>query len=152
MTDDWTRYDANSAIVRTSSLSPAEIERFVKAFEAEIERVWEAMVRDYRKKTIQPEMIPQVEGHFRMKLVYRLLAEDLIEKNGMSCLAKIGAGEEAPLEELCRRIEKATGIDGGLIRKTLQSFVVSGYLKEETVGATVHWFWTHNNRVDHHRM
>ncbi len=82
LTDDWTRYDANSAIVRTSSLSPEEIERFVKAFEAEIERVWESMVRDYREKTIQPEMILQVEGHFRMKLVYRLLAEDLIEKVG----------------------------------------------------------------------
>jgi anaerobic magnesium-protoporphyrin IX monomethyl ester cyclase len=152
VTDDWTRYDANSAIVRTSSLSPAEIERFVKAFEAEIERVWESMVRDYREKTIQPELIPQVEGHFRMKLVYRLLAEDLIEKAGRFDLLETNAGGETLLQGLCLRIEKTTGIDGELIRKTLRSFVASGYLKAETVGTTVRWFWTHNNRVDHHRI
>mgnify|MGYP001446353125 CR=1 FL=1 len=150
LTDDWTRYYANSAIVRTSSLSPAEIERFVKAFEAEIERVWESMVRDYREKTIQPEMIPQVEGHFRMKLVYRLLAEDLIEKVGRFGLPENGAGEEALIEGLCLRIEEATGTDRELVGKTLRSFVASGYLKAETIGAMVRWFWTHNNRVDHH--
>ncbi len=152
LTDDWTRYDANSAIVRTSALSPEEIERFVKTFEAQIERVWKSMVRDYREKTIQPEMILQVEGHFRMQLVYRLLAEDLIEKAGVFCLPKIGNRAEAILEELCLRIEQATAIDGELIRKTLRSFVASGYLKAESDGATVHWFWTHNNRVDHHRL
>ena len=152
LTEDWSRYDANSAIVRTSSLSPAAIERFVKAFEAEIERVWESMVRDYREKTIQPEMIPQVEGHFRMKLVYRLLAEDLIEKVGRFGLPENGAGEDALLEGLCLRIEEATGTDRELIGKTLRSFVASGYLKAETIGAMVRWFWTHNNRVDHQGM
>jgi anaerobic magnesium-protoporphyrin IX monomethyl ester cyclase len=151
LTDDWTLYDANHAIVRTSSLSPTDIERFVKGFEAEIEHVWEAMVRDYREKTIQPELVLQVEGHFRMKLVYRLLAEDLIEKVGDFCLPLTGNHGETILEKLCLRIEEATAIDGELIRKTLRSFVASGYLKAETDGAMVHWFWTHNNRVDHHR-
>jgi anaerobic magnesium-protoporphyrin IX monomethyl ester cyclase len=152
LTDDWTRYDANSAIVRTSSLSPGDLDRFVKTFEAEIQRVWESMVRDYREKTIQPELILQVEGHFRMNLVYRLLAEDLIEKNGGFLLPGIGERGETVLEELRLRIEGATGIDGGLIRKTLRSFVASGFLKAEADGAAVRWFWTHNNRVDHHGL
>ncbi len=151
VTDDWTRYDANSAIVRTSSLSTAEIERFVKAFEAEIQVMWESMVRDYEDKTLRPEMSLQVEGHFRMKLVYRLLSEDLIEKTGRFGMPAVGS-EDAILEELGQRMEGATGIDRGLIRTTLRSFVASGYLKAETDGATVHWFWTHNNHVDHHRI
>ena len=148
LTDDWTRYDANSAIVRTASLSPAQIERFVKAFEAEIQGVWESMVRDYREGTLAPEMVLQVEGHFRMKLVYRLLAEDLIEEVGTVRRPGVGQGKTALLEELCVRIEGATGIDGGLIRRTLRSFVASGYLKAERAGETARWFWTHNNRVD----
>jgi hypothetical protein len=56
------------------------------------------------------------------------------------------------LEELCLRIEEVTGIDGVLIRKTLGSFVVSGYIKAETAGKTVNWFWTHNNCIVHHPM
>ena len=44
LTDDWTRYDANSAIVRTSALSPEEMNRFVADFESEIANVWEEMV------------------------------------------------------------------------------------------------------------
>jgi len=32
LTDDWSKYDANSAIVRTSSLSPEEINEFVAEF------------------------------------------------------------------------------------------------------------------------
>ena len=45
LTDDWTRYDANSAIVRTSRLSPEEINRFVAEFESEIEQAWQEMVQ-----------------------------------------------------------------------------------------------------------
>ncbi len=82
LTDDWTRYDANSAIVRTSPLSPEEMNRFVAEFEAQIDSVWEEMVRGYHEKTNPPGIDLQVEGHFRMKLVYRLLSEDLIEKAG----------------------------------------------------------------------
>jgi len=41
LTDDWSRYDANSAIVRTSSLSPEEINEFVAEFERKNQKEWE---------------------------------------------------------------------------------------------------------------
>ena len=37
LTDDWTKYDANRAIVRTSALSADDIRRFVDAFDGKIE-------------------------------------------------------------------------------------------------------------------
>ena len=83
-------------------------------FEAEIDSVWEEMVRGYHEKTNPPEIDLQVEGHFRMKLVYRLLSEDLIEKVGAFPLPEIADGSnDGSLEELCRRIEEATGEEGG---------------------------------------
>ena len=149
LTDDWSRYDANSAIVRTSRLSPEEINRFVAGFESEIRQAWEAMVQGYHEKTNPPEIDLQVEGHFRMQLVYRLLSEDLIEKLGAFLLLEIDDGsEETSLEELCRRIEEETGIDGVLIRKTIRSLVSSGYIKTEIAAEMLSWHWTHNNRVD----
>jgi hypothetical protein len=85
-----------------------------------------------------------------MKLVYRLLSEGLIEKSGAFTLPGIDDGsEETTLPELCRRIEEATGIDGVLISKTLQSLLASGYLKAENTGEMARWYWTHNRHVDH---
>ena len=55
----------------------------------------------------------QVEGHFRMKLVYRLLSEDLIEKWGAIPAPDSTESTELLQEELCRRIEEATGVEGG---------------------------------------
>lgn len=150
LTDAWERYDANSAIVKTSALSPEEMESFVRKFEAEIEEVWESMVRDYREKTGTPEIDLHVEGHFRMKLIYRLLSEDLIEERGVFPPPGIaGVSGDDLLAELCRRIEEATGDDGVLIGKTLRSLHASGYLKAEKTGGMVRWYWTHNRHVDH---
>jgi anaerobic magnesium-protoporphyrin IX monomethyl ester cyclase len=68
LSDDWTRYDANSAIVRTSRLAPEEMDRFVARFESTIDAAWQEMVRGYREKNNPPGIDIQVEGHFRLKI------------------------------------------------------------------------------------
>lgn len=146
LTDDWTRYDANSAIVRTSALSPEEMNRFVGDFESKIAEAWEEMVRGYREGTNPPEIDLQVEGHFRMELVFRLLAEDLIEEHGVLTDKDGSAGMESLREELCRRIEKATHVDGPLIRRTIAMFLEKGYLRLGELNGIYRWFWTHNQR------
>ncbi|MCK9365043.1 MAG: hypothetical protein M0P74_15755 [Syntrophales bacterium] len=78
-----------------------------------------------------------------MKLVYRLLSEDLIENLGVveNC-ADSGFAEK----ELCRRIETATGIEGELIRKTVGDFIEKGYLCAMFSEDSFVWCWTHNNQ------
>jgi anaerobic magnesium-protoporphyrin IX monomethyl ester cyclase len=151
VTDDWTRYDANSAIVRTSRLTPEEMDRFVAEFESTLDAAWQEMVTAYHKKTNPPGIGIQVEGHFRMNLVFRILNEDLIEKMGSISLAlsKISdRSEEASLGVICRRIEEATGVNGELIRKTLFSLADSGYIKAAITEEILSWHWTHNRHVD----
>jgi anaerobic magnesium-protoporphyrin IX monomethyl ester cyclase len=147
LTDDWTRYDANSAIVRTSALAPEEMEHFVGEFEAWIAKAWEEMVKGYRDKTNAPDIDMQVEGHFRMKLVWRLLSEDLIEKLG-EIPSDVIENSASIQDILCRRIEEATGVDGALIDATIRAFVDKGYIRPETDGGQCRWHWTHNNHVD----
>jgi anaerobic magnesium-protoporphyrin IX monomethyl ester cyclase len=148
LTDDWTRYDANSAIVRTAALSPEEMNRFVADFECLITKAWEEMVQGYHDRTNTPGIDMQVEGHFRMKLVYRLLSEDLIEKWGAISVSDIEDSKDRLQEELCRRIEEATGVEGGLIRGTIRGFIKKGYIRPAISGGECRWHWTHNNRVD----
>ena len=148
LTDDWTRYDANSAIVRTAALSPEEMNRFVADFESTIAKAWEEMVQGYHDGTNTPGIDMQVEGHFRMKLVYRLLSEDLIEKWGVIPASDSAQSMDFLQEALCRRIEETTGVEGGLIRRTIRGFVEKGYIRAAILGGECRWHWTHNNRID----
>jgi len=148
LTDDWTRYDANSAIVRTAALSPEEMNRFVADFECTITKAWEEMVQGYHDRTNTPGVDMQVEGHFRMKLVYRLLSEDLIEKWGAIPALDSTESTELLQEELCRRIVKATGVDGGMVCRAIRVLIEKGYIRPAISGGECLWHWTHNNRVD----
>lgn len=146
LTDDWERYDANSAIVRTSALSPEDIEAFVGAFDREINDAWEKQVRDYREGRGLPEENFRVEGHFRMQLVYRILSEDLIETCG--CFSLEQEPDTGTVDMLCTKIEEKTGFDRELIRKTIEDFIRAGYIKPARAGGNIAWYWTHNNSVD----
>jgi len=146
LTDDWTRYDANSAIVRTSRLEPEEMEAFVALLDQEITEKWERQVRDYREGRGLTEDNLRVGGHFRMQLVYRILSEDLIETLGR--LPEDHASGNGSVGTLCDRIGEVTGFDPGLIRKTMEDFVGAGYIKPQRAGNTLAWRWTHNNRID----
>jgi len=146
LTDDWSRYDANSAIVRTSTLSPEDIEEFVAAFDREINDEWEKQVRDYREGRGLPEDNFRVGGHFRMQLVYRLLSEDLIETCGLFPVNH--ASDNGTVGMLCGKIEEVTGFDSRLVRNTIEDFVDAGYIKPERRGDNIAWYWTHNNRID----
>ncbi|TFG93598.1 MAG: B12-binding domain-containing radical SAM protein, partial [Syntrophobacterales bacterium] len=145
LTDDWTRYDANSAIVRTSRLSPGDMDAFVAVFNAEIDEAWKKQLCDYREGRGLPEDNLRVGGHFRMHLVYRLLSEDLIETHGHLPVDHTSNGS---VGTLCDRISAVTGFDPGLVRNTIEDFVGAGYIKPRRTGDTLAWHWTHNNRVD----
>jgi hypothetical protein len=146
LTHDWSRYDANSAIVKTSRLSPEQINAFVAEYDREINEVWEKQVRGYREKTNTPYEDLQVAGYFKTQFVYRLLSEDLIEALGSFRLNGRKRGDA--VEALCQRLEKATEADPALIRKTLQTFIDRGYIKSRQDNENLIWYWTHNNRVD----
>jgi radical SAM superfamily enzyme YgiQ (UPF0313 family) len=151
LTDDWSRYDANSAIVRTSSLSPEQINAFVGEFEGIINECWKKQVLGYYDKTNTPVEDLQVEGYFKTRFVYRLLSEDLIES-----LGEIPAADASPepgeiinasIERLCRRLHAATDADESLLRRTIRLFIDKGYIKARQNGKSLIWSWTHNNRL-----
>lgn len=148
LTDDWSRYDANSAIVRTSALTPEAINRFVAKFDEEINRAWEEQVQRYHDKTNTPEEDLRVAGHYRMGLVYKMLSEDLLEACGSFPADTQNSDPEKTFDPLCQRIEEATGFDSELIHMTIRSFIDAGYIKLRQKDNTLIWYWTHNNKVD----
>lgn len=144
LTDDWSRYDANSAIVHTSSLTAEAINQFVAEFEREIQEAWEKQVQGYYDKTNTPEEDFKVAAHFRMNLVYKLLSEDLLE----ACGSFTNDEQSEPVDRLCQRLQEATGLDIDLIQRTIQSFIECGYIKFRQENGSLIWYWTHNNQGD----
>ncbi|HOF04835.1 MAG TPA: radical SAM protein [Syntrophales bacterium] len=149
LTDDWTRYDANRAITRTSRLRPEDIDAFVDEFEGEIMKGWHKQVRNYQTGANSPAEDLQVAGYFRTQFVYRLLSEDLIERLGEDEVGEDEAGSE---ERLCRRLIATTGTDEALVRRAVADFISRGFIKYGTrvgiPGGKPGWFWTHNNKID----
>jgi anaerobic magnesium-protoporphyrin IX monomethyl ester cyclase len=148
LTDDWSRYDANSAIVRTSALTPEDINQFVAEFDEEINEAWEKQIQRYHEGTNTPEEDLRVAGHYRMGLVYRILSEDLLEACGSFPADSQNDNPENTFGPLCQRIEEATGCGRDLVYQTLKSFLDAGYIKRKEQDKNLIWYWTHNKQVD----
>ena len=148
LTDDWSKYDANRAIIRTSSLSSQEIEKFVDEFNGELDLAWQKMVENYRNGIANTEETLRVAGHYRMNLVYKLLSEDIIERYGTFPLAQLNESKNGAMNLLCERIGGLTDSEPEVISKTIMDFCSKDYLKSRQEDDKLVWYWTHNNRVD----
>ncbi|MCJ8500142.1 B12-binding domain-containing radical SAM protein [Desulfatitalea alkaliphila] len=145
LTDDWRQYDANQAIVRTSRLSPEEMDRFVAEVYHRQQEKTDPMEARYLQGDCSDQEYLMFEGLYRMRLVYRLLAEDMIEG------ARLPAGADGPdpTTALVTHIARTTRMDTPLVDRTIKALVERGYLRWETHGEESCWFWTYNNRLPH---
>jgi anaerobic magnesium-protoporphyrin IX monomethyl ester cyclase len=144
LTDDWDLYDANSAIVRTSQLAPKDMENFVSALTEMHQDEWRKTEKKYHEGTCTPDEHIQIEGFYRMQIIFRLLSEDLIETITTS------EDEEDPVGELCDKIsEIIADIEcNELVKRTITSLLDAEYIKSKRSDGTITWYWTHNNRLD----
>jgi radical SAM superfamily enzyme YgiQ (UPF0313 family) len=144
LTDDWSRYDANKAIVRSSRLSPQEMDAFVDALYQKHQVKTEAAEKRYLAGDCTPEEFMMFEGYYRMKLVFELLSKDIVE-----ALAPLPADASDPAAALIESIVQATRMAPSLVDRTIQNFIQTGYLKSRPVTDGRQWFWTHNHQMDH---
>jgi radical SAM superfamily enzyme YgiQ (UPF0313 family) len=137
LTDDWAKYDANSAIVRTSHLSPEEMNEFVAAAYRPIFEEWEAMKKRHAEGLSKDVEWLRVEGDKRLHLMFKILSEDLIETEGV--VPNVGGND--PLNELCRRIARKTGREESFALRCLTDCVAKKYLACVENNGSAIWHW-----------
>ncbi len=147
LTNDWDLYDANRAIVRTSSLSAEEMNEFLTDFENTCNEQWDIVKQRYQKGQCTPGESLRVEGVDRMYLIYKLLSEDVISGAGTFSID----GHD-PITELAIRVTPFTNHGYDFVHKTLNSLAEKKYLAFERINGHIRWFWTHNNRVEHFQL
>jgi anaerobic magnesium-protoporphyrin IX monomethyl ester cyclase len=142
MTDDWTRYDANDAIVKTSSLQPREMRDFGARYDAEMKSDWDKIIQRYNEGKGSVEDKMQVEGNWRMKLTYQLLKNDIIEKCGFIENALYKGSKENAVRELCRKVKDCTHADAGMVDNTISDFAGRGYFRFDVSEKGCQWSWS----------
>ncbi|MCF8053889.1 MAG: B12-binding domain-containing radical SAM protein [Deltaproteobacteria bacterium] len=126
ISDDWSLYDANHAVTRTSSLSPKEIEGFVHNFEDELNVIWQEQVRCWRKKINSPEVEMRVEGHQRMNLIFQLLTEDWFDD--------YSPNGETMATDICQQIAHNTGFERGFVSEVIANLLARRLIMAESGG------------------
>lgn len=142
MTDDWNRYDANDAIVRTSALLPQDMHDFGVSYDDEMEADWNKIVRKYHEGVADVEDIMRVEGNWRMKLTYQILKSDVIEKCGFIEPALFNGSRDSALQELCRRVKEYTNASEKVVYDTIRDFAWRGYLSADISDKGCVWSWS----------
>jgi radical SAM superfamily enzyme YgiQ (UPF0313 family) len=148
LTNDWSLYDANRSVVRTSHLSAEQIERFVYDFEKTWLDAWQEMVDRYHNGTANPQDSFRVWGHYRMEFTYRLFSDDILEEHGRFPLNGIPGQAAADEKALFEKVAQLTGFEQGLVTATLKDFIEKGFIKARKEDGHVRWFWTHNRWKD----
>ncbi|MFP4475300.1 MAG: B12-binding domain-containing radical SAM protein [Desulfatibacillaceae bacterium] len=141
LTDDWSLYDANRPVVRTSRVGPEQMIEFVKRYDAECDAEWTAMTERYTRGTASGDERLRVEGQRKLDMVFRVLSEDLVERHG----AMNGVRDpQKALAVLSDRLAAECGKTPELVTGTLEAFVLSGFLRLESAADGARWQWAPN--------
>ncbi len=139
LTDNWTRYDANTAIVRTSHLDPESMDSFVARAYAPMVEKWESLKQRFAEGGCTPEEILMVESEQRLKLIYDMLSNDIVEETG-----SFQGSEKDAVEELSARVARETGISPEFVYRYINLWVVKKYLSYTDSNGYVKWEWAPN--------
>jgi len=138
LTHDWSKFDANQAIVRTSSLSPEEITQFVEDYSNKKNRSdAEELAKRFAQGQCTPTELLVIHGNQKMDVVYALLSKDVIES--LDAFPKSNGSELGLLvEDISRRIQKKPEI----VKPAMEHLISHGYVKKEEGGGKIKWVWT----------
>lgn len=143
LTNNWSLYDANRPVVKTSKVDPEQMISFVAEYDRIQAVLWEETENHCREGTCTDHEYLLVEGRRKMNLVYKVLAEDIIEET--SCVLKDGIN---PVELLSASIADKTGTDNAFTLRVIKNFFDMGYLRHETINGSYRYYWTHNKDIE----
>jgi len=139
LSHNWSDYDANSAIVQTSSVTAADIESFVEEYYMKTVRAVEARIEAEMQAGSASEEDRMVYlGNKRLNVIYKLLCEDAIEK-----LSPISASLNGTKPEAQIAAQIASQIDQPLsyVLPCVQNLLERQLLQLKTVDSQLTCSW-----------
>ena len=141
LTNDWSEYHANKAIVETPTVQPNRLDDIVIAWKNEYDGYLEDIKNRMQIGRATPDEIWEVRNLERIVLIYDLMMENLIEEIGSWRVDEHPVSAEETLNRLVRKISGATAHRPADIHQALQHAVGQGNLTFQSGDGQVKWQW-----------
>ena len=144
LTDDWSQYHANRAIVETPTVNKKMLDKIVSAWEDEYHEFLANIQKRMKRGESTRAESWQLINLERIVLVYELMMEGIIEKCGTWSSTDSPVSGRVLLQKLASRISDFKPCDEDKLSNTLQYHLEQGNLRYDQKNGQICWKW-----VDH---
>jgi anaerobic magnesium-protoporphyrin IX monomethyl ester cyclase len=141
LTDDWSQYHANRAIVETPSVNRKMLDDIVIEWENEYNLFLANVKEDMQHGQAAPEDAAQLVNLERIVLIYELMMKHPIDEIGALQQHEHSAGKTEMLQNIAERISKVIDGEPDRIKQTLQSAIESRSLEWRNTEGNVRLEW-----------
>jgi radical SAM superfamily enzyme YgiQ (UPF0313 family) len=143
LSDDWSKYDANRAVVETVAVNRSALNAVVVDWENKYNQYLAHINKRIQNGCATADETRQLKSLEKAVMLYELMMKNLIEENGSLSLSDNGSkmNAEMGLEVLMDRITRSSDMDPNKLKVTLQQMVENGNLKLNRKDGTLRWEW-----------
>lgn len=141
LTDDWSQYHANRAVVETPAVDRQTLDEIVIGWEDEYNQLLADIKQRMLKKAASAQEAEQVNNLERIVLVYDLMMKNVIEQKGSWSRDGQPMRTEDNLKILSDKISTELDATPQLIRDTLSHALQQGDLICQDSDETIRWQW-----------
>ena len=141
LTNDWSRYHANRAIVETPGVNGRMLDEIVIAWEDEYNQLLADIKQRMQTNEASDEEAQQVTNLERIVLIYDLMMNNTIERNGSWAHNGHSLSTEENLNKLATRISRSVDATFGKLYETLGRELQEGNLTCADSNGKVRWRW-----------
>jgi radical SAM superfamily enzyme YgiQ (UPF0313 family) len=143
LTDDWSRYDANRAVIETATVNHRMLDAVVVDWENQYDRYLGHIHKDIQNGTATEDEISQLKNLENTVMLYDLMMQNHIEDFGSLSLSDASSeiSKEKGLEILIDRITRSGDMDPNKLKVTLQQVVEDGNVKLNHRDGKLRWEW-----------
>ena len=143
LTDDWSRYDANRAVIETASVNHQMLDAVVIDWEDQYNRYLGQIHNNIRNGSATDDEICQLENLENTVTLYDLMMQNQVEECGSLSLSAADweIDKEKGLEILIDRITRSSDMDPKILKVTLEQVVEDGNLKLGHKDDKLRWEW-----------
>ena len=141
LTDDWSRYHANRAIVETPEVNRRMLDEIVIEWEDEYNQLLADIKQRMQKNEASDEEALQVINLERIVLIYDLMMKNEVERRGSWSHDGGPESTEDRLKKLAARISRFSDATPEMLYSTLGQALAEGNLTCTDRNGSVRWQW-----------
>lgn len=141
LTSDWSKYDANRAVVETAAVDHRMLDALALDWENKYIQYLGLIQQRIREGTATAAEVDQLENLERTVILYELMMNRSIEENGSWSISSGEMNETNSLKMLCDRIIQQKKIEPQKLEFALRHAIASGNLKWRHRNGKIRWRW-----------